>query len=81
MTEIKLKTGSFWLLRNDADRKNKEVVLFDDLNDAIKAVKARIDKNVEPDNISLLMIDASEDEMVAKGVSWSEIAKALVKLK
>jgi len=74
--EMQLKGNEFWVLEYEGDRR-----IFDDLNDAVKAVKALMENDVEPDNITLVAVDVGEKDWKIKQVPWSEIAVRLVKIK
>ena len=76
--QMKIDGGKFWFLRDHETKQN--ITIFDNLNDAVKAVKILLRNDVEPDMIELMLVDMSKDKMTITGVTWSQIAAKLVKI-
>lgn len=76
--EMKIKGNEFWVLENEGSKGSK--VIFDNLDDAVKSVKELMEKDANPDDINLVVVDIGEEWNI-KQVPWSEIASKLVKVK
>ncbi len=77
--EIKLKNRGFWVLENKS--KEGDVGLYDDLQDAVKALKDLMTSGAKSGDLSLVSVDISRKDWRIKEVEWSEIAERLVRIK
>ena len=76
--EMEIKEGTFWLLRNPDPKGN--IVLFDNIDDAIKSVKEMLRNDISSEDIDLMAMHVTGENITGTGVTWSEIATKLVKL-
>lgn len=75
---MEMKIGrSFYILEIHA--KEKDTLLYDNLDEAIKKVAHYLKNGIESDSLLLSEIDVKEDQLVVKGIPWSTIAEKLIK--
>ncbi|VUT24972.1 MAG: hypothetical protein MOIL_00786 [Candidatus Methanolliviera sp. GoM_oil] len=77
--EMKLKGEEFWFLENKSEEKDKRI--YDDLQEAVKALKDLMASEVEPQDIYLVSVTVANKDWKITQVPWSEIAVRLAKVK
>lgn len=76
--EMKLKGREFWVLE---DMSNEgDVGLYDDLQDAVEALKELMISGAKSSDLSLVSVDMRGKDWRIEEVAWSEIAERLVTL-
>jgi hypothetical protein len=76
--EMKVKNNKFYLLEM-----GEEKWLYDSESDAIEALKRLVSEReeVNPEDISILEVDTTEEKWEIKSIPWSKIAIGLMKKK
>jgi len=74
--EMKLKGDKFFILDM-----GDEKIVFDTDNHAIETLKSMVSKNkkIDPEKVSILEIDTSEESWQIKSIPWSKIAIELMR--
>ena len=74
--EMKIEDSVFYLLETGEEKR-----LYDTENNAIQALKVLASKNkeIDPERMSLVEVDASGAKWEIKSVPWSRIAVGLIR--
>lgn len=70
--EMEIKEGKFYFMEDIDDQR-----LFDNLEDVVDRVKDLLKEDIEPDDVIVMEMSVSEDEIEARHIPWSKIAKKL----
>ena len=69
--EMKIKDGIFWVI--DEPKKKESVTIFDNLDDAVRAVKKLLQQDTGSEEVNLTKISLVGDKINSEGVAWRDI--------